>query len=109
MFEFHALLRGRMRLDYCLWSKSEGFLTLDQLAMLGGMTLQSVRNSASRPGPNKLPIKRIGKRAYVTCEDAANWLNKKDGFRATTPISDQSLVNKYLEAWLDGANWDLYY
>lgn len=103
MAELHALLRARMTLDYCGWSNSEGFLTLEQLSMLAGMTLQSVRNAASRPGPNKLSTKRIGKMAYVSCADAITWLAKKDGFNATTQIEDQALIGAYVESWLDAS------
>ena len=58
-------------------------LTLEEIAVLSGLDLRSVRNATGKNAPNRLETTVINSKIYVPRAEAISWLSGKRGFVPT--------------------------
>jgi transcriptional regulator with XRE-family HTH domain len=58
-------------------------LTMEEISILSGLDLRSVRNATSKNAPNRLETTVINSKIYIARDQALSWLSTKRGFVPT--------------------------
>ena len=65
-------------------NKTEGALTIHQMALLAGMEEMTIRTAISRPSSNQLPAFKDDRRTLIAIKDAKEWLIAKGRYLPIT-------------------------